>query len=89
MSKQQQALTALYHASDGPSWLKKSNWLDNSVNYCEWYGVFCSENNDVQALELGSNGLKGTLASELSALTELQSLVLYNSEISGTLASEL
>ena len=89
MSKQQQALTALYHASDGPSWLKKSNWLDNSVSYCEWYGVTCSQNNDVQALDLGSNGLKGTLSSELSALTELQVLLLSNSAISGTLTSEL
>ena len=89
MSEQQQALTALYHASDGPSWLNKLNWLDNNVSYCEWHGVFCSENNDVQALDLGSNGLRGALSSELSALTKLHRLWLYNNEISGTLASEL
>jgi hypothetical protein len=89
MSKQQQALIALYHASDGPSWLNKLNWLDNNFSYCEWHGVICSENNDVQKLLWGSNGLKGTLSSELSALTELKNLWLFNNAISGTLSSEL
>ena len=66
------ALVALHGAAGGASWTNK--WDLSSADHCSWYGVTCGSSGEVTRLELRSNGLKGTLPAELSALTSLTHL---------------
>mmetsp|Transcript_96631 Transcript_96631/g.134049 ORF Transcript_96631/g.134049 Transcript_96631/m.134049 type:complete len:142 (+) Transcript_96631:1-426(+) len=81
------ALSDLYYACNGDSWLNNSNWLvgdpcDNST--FTWYGVSC-ENDHVVGLYLNDNGLDGTLPSSMENLYDADTFSLFNNEISGTI----
>ena len=73
------ALTALYHASGGATWLSNAGWL--SGNPCNgatstWHGVTCDSTGSVSALDLQSKSLSGGIPSQLAALTQLSALKL-------------
>jgi hypothetical protein len=63
-------------------------WL-SSTHECEWAGVVCDPNDAVIGLDLGGQGIRAKLPTEVSLLSNLQGLVLYWNEFSGTLPSEL
>jgi hypothetical protein len=65
-----------------------SRWL-SSTHECKWAGVVCDPNDAVIGLDLGGQGIRANLPTELSLLSNLQGLVLYWNEFSGTLPSEL
>jgi hypothetical protein len=60
------ALGQLFNQTSGSSWTNKSGWIDwmnrpHLYSVCNAYGVVCnSTNGRVVALNLASNGLKGT-----------------------------
>ena len=76
------ALEALYYATDGDNWTNNAGWLINK-ELNDWHGVTTNENGRVTKLELGGNGLAGTLPSELGNLTALKTLYLGNNRLSG------
>ncbi|CAN1838554.1 Probable LRR receptor-like serine/threonine-protein kinase At3g47570 [Linum perenne] len=80
-----------------------SSWND-SVHFCEWYGVSCSKRHHgrVTALNLTSHGLYGTISphvgnlsflkeipSEIARLHRLERLVLYNNSLDGEIPSNI
>ena len=82
------ALIALYQATDGDYWTFNSNWLSNApLN--TWYGVTTDEDGRVTKLELGYNGLSGTIPSELGTLVHLEKLSLHVNELSGEIPPEV
>ncbi len=66
----QEALEALFHATDGPNWAINSNWLTD-VPPGDWYGVTTNENGRVTGLDLGANELFGGIPPELGNLDKL------------------
>ena len=86
---QQQALRALYAATNGNNWLFKTNWLDNSTSHCTWHGVNCDAGGNVTSLGLYANSLAGTLPKELRLLSALSILQMNSNILSGTLLPEL
>ncbi|KAJ9703051.1 hypothetical protein PVL29_004707 [Vitis rotundifolia] len=54
---------------------------------CEWKHVVCSEDKRVTRIQVGRQGLQGTLPSSLGNLTELERLELQWNNISGPLPS--
>ena len=79
------ALTALYHATDGPNWANNTNWLTDAPLH-EWYGVEVKGSRYgqlVTRLYLDGNRLKGEIPDELGDLAELKSLFLGNNLLSG------
>jgi len=83
-----EALIALYRATGGDSWTYNSNWLSN-VPLNTWYGVTTDEDGRVTKLELGYNGLSGTIPSELGMLVQLEKLSLHVNELSGEIPAEV
>ena len=82
------SLIALYQATDGEYWSYNSNWLSNApLN--TWYGVSTDENGRVIELDLGENGLSGTIPPELGTLPHLERLFLYSNELNGEIPPEL
>ena len=66
--REREALVALYHATDGPNWADRTNWLsDRPVG--EWYGVTVT---DTAVTGLSLNGLGGVLPRKLGNLTNLE-----------------
>ena len=82
------ALIALYRSANGDFWTYKLNWLsDAPLN--TWYGVTTDEYGRVIELDLGENGLSGTIPSELGTLLHLERLLLYSNELNGEIPPEL
>lgn len=82
------ALAAFYFAADGPSWRFDTLWLKGS-SPCLWFGVECYSDGNIVAIELPGNNLKGSLASQIGTLSNLQTLSLDQSLLSGTVPSEI
>ena len=85
------ALTALYHATDGPNWANNTNWLTDAPLH-EWYGVRVKGSRYgqlVTRLYLVGNRLKGEIPDELGGLAELQNLHLGNNLLSGCIPPAL
>eukprot|EP00977_Amphora_coffeiformis_P003393 scaffold630_cov174-Amphora_coffeaeformis.AAC.13 len=72
---QRYALAALYFSTDGPSWSRSEGWL-TTTDECTWYSTgsgesTCDGSGAFVTLDLGFNGLMGTLPPELGLLTGL------------------
>jgi hypothetical protein len=90
------ALASLYYSTDGPSWSQTQDWLTD-VDECTWFstssgGAICDQTGAYASLDLGFNGLMGTLPPELGLLTGLTRIDLSGGVgpgITGTLPSQL
>jgi hypothetical protein len=60
-----------------------STWDITLVTPCTWTNIACDSQNHVINLNLGSQGLLGTLSPQIGNLLFLQSLNLQNNSISG------
>ncbi|KAL7465661.1 hypothetical protein ACHAXS_005978, partial [Conticribra weissflogii] len=56
---QRMALADFYEKAKGGEWTENGNWLDDYLDYCEWWGVTCDEKKNVINLTLANNGLSG------------------------------
>ena len=81
------ALVALYNATDGPQWARKTNWLSDSP-LGEWYGV-TTDGGRVTDLNLEGNHLRGQIPSELGSLSNLTWLNLARNQLTGAIPAEL
>ncbi|CAH2046264.1 unnamed protein product [Thlaspi arvense] len=63
------------------------NWNVSDDHLCSWFGVTCVDNK-VQMLNLTGCSLGGTLAPELSQLSELRSLILSKNNLYGDIPKE-
>lgn len=85
---QRDALIDLYDKTQGVNWSNKKNWLTEKSE-CEWYGVFCDNQDSVYKLSLHENGLSGSIPSEVRKLPWLITLSLYENELSGSIPNEI
>ncbi|CAN1838560.1 Probable LRR receptor-like serine/threonine-protein kinase At3g47570 [Linum perenne] len=67
-----------------------SSWND-SVHFCEWYGVSCSKRHHgrVTALNLTSHGLYGTISPHVGNLSFLKELGLFNNSFIGEIPASI
>lgn len=82
------ALIALYHATDGPNWVLKKNWL-SSAPVGEWYGVRTDKRGRVSHVALVNNKLAGTIPRHLGNITTLVLLNLGGNDLTGGIPVEL
>ena len=83
-----EVLEALYHATNGPGWINRTNWL-STLPLSEWFGVDTNGSGRVKRLSLGRNGLSGVISPELGKLTSLQGLDFWANQLSGQIPPEL
>lgn len=88
LRKEREALMALYKATKGTRWSKKTNWgTDKPLS--EWYGVEVDEEGRVVSLDLSKNNLVGSIPDELYDLTALWRLSLWGNSLTGTLSPKV
>ncbi len=80
-----EGLVALYHATDGPNWLRSGNWLTDAPLE-DWHGVSTDEKGRVNELELPANELSGSIPPELGNLDRLSVLDLTASRTMTTVS---
>lgn len=66
MSTDRAALVALYNATDGEHWEKRTNW-NTDAPLGQWHGVEVNDAGRVVKLNLYNNNLKGIFTSSLNA----------------------
>ena len=85
---EREALVALFEATGGPNWTSSENWLTNAP-LSSWQGVDVGSNGQVTQLDLGYNGLQGSIPAAIGSLSGLQYLNLNgNWGLSGPLPPE-
>ncbi|KAE8658433.1 hypothetical protein F3Y22_tig00116971pilonHSYRG00468 [Hibiscus syriacus] len=63
-------------------------WSSTSTdNYCYWMGISCDKSNRVTSISLASKSVAGTLAPEITNLSELRSVALQRNSLSGNIPS--
>ena len=76
------ALSDFYDSAKGEEWTYRTNWKDEYVSLCNWYGVTCDINtNQVTKLELRNNGLSGRLSESIGNLTSMEVLDLSDNDM--------
>lgn len=78
---------AFYDATGGSGWNSNANWLTDAP-VSSWFGVTV-EDSLVTALELPTNGLAGTLPSEVGDFVDLKRLDLARNELTGGVPADL
>ncbi len=68
-------LATLYYSTLGNQWTSSSapfysSQFLSSYNWCLWQGVSCNNNGDIEALQLSSNRLFGSIPAELAVLDQ-------------------
>ena len=82
------ALVTLYHATGGPGWARRENWLSDEP-LGTWHGVETNDAGRVVHLELAENKLVGPIPRELAGLTEIVHLSLRGNQLTGSIPPEL
>ena len=83
-----EVLEALYHATGGPDWINRTDWLSDAP-LSEWFGVVTDGSGRVTRLTLPGNQLSGAIPPELGGLTQLQELDLWGNQLSGAIPKNL
>ena len=83
-----EVLEALYHATGGPDWINRTDWLSDAP-LSEWFGVVTDGSGRVTRLTLPGNQLSGAIPPELAGLTQLQELDLWGNQLSGAIPKNL
>ena len=88
ISPDRDALVAIYNATDGPNWRRKTSWLTDAP-VGEWHGVVTDAGGRVVRLALSTNQLTGPLPGVIGELSELRYLAIAGNALSGRVPSEL
>ncbi|CAB1096749.1 unnamed protein product [Ectocarpus sp. CCAP 1310/34] len=87
-SPDRDALVALFHATGGDNWTRKSNWC-TAARLGTWEGVQVNQQGRVVELDLSDNNLRGAIPGELGKLGALRNLSLAWNKLSGPIPPDL
>lgn len=81
MEKERGVLEKVFQGTGGNGWKNNDGWMDDSVGICSWYGVKCKQGSTVESILLGSNGLVGTIPTEIYEFPNLKFLWVYSNHV--------
>mmetsp|Transcript_7252 Transcript_7252/g.10922 ORF Transcript_7252/g.10922 Transcript_7252/m.10922 type:complete len:1551 (-) Transcript_7252:120-4772(-) len=91
--KEREVLMKLFTSTGGENWLDNTGWMEEAVHHCDWYGISCSNrrtgDGHVYKINLGKNGLDGTIPTEIGTLSNLLGLSLSQNDLDGAIPTEI
>lgn len=80
---EEDAIKLIYSSCNGLQWVSRTSWLSDTIPFCQWEGITCSQDGSVTGISLRSNGLTCAFPVKdvLKALSSLATLVLEGNEI--------
>ena len=87
LKAEREALTALYHATDGDNWKTNTNWLSDEPLE-EWAGII-RDADGLLYVDLAGNNLQGSLPPALFQVQTIRMLDFRNNKLTGRLPQEL
>ncbi len=76
------ALKEIYKSAKGSEWTDATNWVDEYVAHCSWFGVKCDATNTTTLeLDLHNNGLSGKLSGRIADLPYLTKLDISDNDV--------
>ncbi|WP_161575459.1 leucine-rich repeat domain-containing protein [Beggiatoa leptomitoformis] len=90
VAAQYEVLMKFFNATGGNTntWTRKNGWGGQNKDFCTWENVIC-QNGLVTSLNLYSNGLTGSIPSDIGKLTSLTSLELSKNQLEGEIPSDI
>lgn len=87
---QKYVLILIFVSTNGNGWKNNKGWL-SEASFCSWDGISCNDGDLVEEMNLGNQNCRGSLASEIGALSQtLLALSLENNPLlTGSLPAEL
>ena len=58
-SREIESLKTIFEETNGENWRNHAGWMDETVDFCQWYGVSCNEKGFIIGIDLRDNNLKG------------------------------
>lgn len=95
LALQREVLSTFFNTANGENWIDNDLWLsdddETGTAVCGWFGITCTEEGFVNAIDLSENNLTGpALASELGLLgPTLTNLQLDGNAVTGSIPSEI
>jgi hypothetical protein len=86
--RQRYILAVFYYSLGGMSWIDNTNWL-SYTNECGWFELACNIDHVVSIEFYNSNGLAGSIPSEIVELTDLTVFEVARSTLVGTIPTYL
>lgn len=77
---QREILLNFFESCNGPEWTDNTNWADESISLCEWFGITCDDSEAVEQLELRKNNVICLLPPDIFQLPALKVLDLSHNE---------
>ncbi len=89
--RERQRLLSVYNATNGPNWSGNRGWGEGDpCRLPNWQNVVCTiDNTSVLLLNLGTNGLAGTLPSQVGFFLALFELSVDHNKIGGQIPAEI
>ena len=82
-------LERLFEDTSGESWVNANGWGDDEIALERWHGIKTDALGRVISIDLGSNGLAGTLPLDLGYLSQLADINLEDNQLEGRLPLSL
>lgn len=74
-------LKSFYNSIGGSSWKRRTNWMNEKLSVCNWFGVTCNDQGKVVEITLPSNNLVGTVTPYIFILKFMKVLNLSDNKI--------
>lgn len=87
--KETSILLNILQGPSGQTFASNNAGWDRSTPVCEWKGITCDSEGNVESIQLVEAGLEGTLDSSLGQLTTLLELDLSSNAFTGSIPSQL
>mmetsp|Transcript_25203 Transcript_25203/g.34855 ORF Transcript_25203/g.34855 Transcript_25203/m.34855 type:complete len:140 (-) Transcript_25203:2292-2711(-) len=85
----QKALGDLYHNTNGPDWVANDGWMSGDPCLNSWFGIECTDDDTILAIELPENNLQGTFSSSIGLFSALEQLDLKGNTIAGEIPTNI
>lgn len=88
--EEKDALANFYSATGGDNWYQNTNWNNDAVDECDWYGIVCNVASEhITTISLPSNNLSGVLPESIGNFSWLEELDLNRNNLEGAIPESI